>query len=126
MPDPFLQQFEEFDLDADMRDAEHTARFFGASLRRERNFVFLECKNQQGRTLVARIDCTGYPQKPPPFVFVNPSTHMPSANRADWPLHPARLYCRPIRLASPGCGHPKAPGVVPGKQDRSFLLECSL
>jgi len=51
--------------------------------------VFLECKNEQGRTLVARLDCTGYPHKPPRFVFVDPSTHMPSAKRADWPLEPA-------------------------------------
>lgn len=86
MPDPLLDKF---DFDADYSNCQRTASFYGATLRRDGAFVYIECGNLRGRTLLARIDCSGYPVRQPTFVFLNPSTKMVSANRAHWPTDPA-------------------------------------
>lgn len=82
MPDPFLQQG---NLESDYQKARCSAEFYGAGLWREDSFVFLECQNQQGQTLLARIDCHGYPETLPEVTFLDPSTKKPSQERMFWP-----------------------------------------
>jgi len=87
MPDPLLSLST---LAEDFAQAQRVAKWFGASLTCGNRFVFLECAGKDGRRLLARIDCSGYPQQPPLVEFLDPQESDrlragASKNRAHWP-----------------------------------------
>jgi hypothetical protein len=82
MPDPFLTQLE---FDSDYRNSEEIAVSYGAKIQHSGRLVFLYCKGAAG-WLLARIDCTNYPEKLPDVTFLNPSTRQPTAESRFWPV----------------------------------------
>jgi hypothetical protein len=82
MPDPLLTQP---DFEQDYQTSERIAEFYGVSIHRQNQLVFLDCRNEGSRVLHARIDCTNYPGKPPDVTFLNPLTRRPTTERHFWP-----------------------------------------
>lgn len=82
MPDPLL---EKRGLEIEYSKAQRSAAFYGAEIWREENFIFLKCKNQHQDTLLARIDCKGYPENPPDVTFLDPSTKLLTTDIKFWP-----------------------------------------
>jgi len=82
MPDPFLS---EYCFEREYVSSQRVGEFYGAKVWREGNFVFLQCGDQQQRTLLARIDCYGYPADLPEVTFLDPATMKPSTEKKFWP-----------------------------------------
>ena len=93
MPDPLLVKLR---FDADFERAASVARRFDADLSHRDLFVFLECRDMKGNALLGRIDCTGYPCRPPDVRFLNPADAKredasPSMDTGHWPTNPAPI-----------------------------------
>jgi len=87
MPDPLLSLST---LADDFAQAQRVAGWFRASLSRLNEIVFLEYAGSIGQSLLARIDCSGYPQQPPLVEFLDPAVPdrlraSGSRNAAHWP-----------------------------------------
>jgi hypothetical protein len=87
MPDPLLSLST---LADDFDQAQRVAGWFGASLSRVNEVVFLECSGSSGQSMLARIECSGYPQQPPLVEFLDPKVTDRlrmggSSNPAHWP-----------------------------------------
>ena len=87
MPDPLLSFST---LADDFAQPRRVAGWFGAFLGRQGDFILLECPGKDGQSMLARIDCTGYPQQPPLVEFLDPQAPDRlraggSRNRSHWP-----------------------------------------
>ena len=87
MPDPLLTEKE---LEVAFGRARTVAERFNVSLSCQGSFVFLECRDAAGGSMLARIDCEGYPMQPPDVAFLDPAVGKRvdapgSSDRAHWP-----------------------------------------
>lgn len=82
MPDPFLSDHY---FESEYVSSQRAGEFYGAAVWREGYYVFLQCRDRQQRTLLARIDCHGYPEELPEVTFLDPLTKKPSSDRKFWP-----------------------------------------
>ena len=121
MPDPLLGGLLSFE--ESLAHARRVAGWFGASLTHEGRLVFLECLGAQGRPLLARIDCEGYPAQPPLVEFLDPLAPdrikaCASDQRAHWPCSPGpiqrlgRFYLCLAGTRSHPLFHPRASSVI--------------
>ena len=90
MPDPLLA---ELGLYKEIERARKIARRYGAAVSAQEQFVFLETKDSAGRNILARIDCTGYPNQPLNAEFLDPqkgpeADAQASHNPEHWPKNP--------------------------------------
>ena len=69
MPDPLLAKLT---LHIEIKKAEKVALRHGAKLSNREQAVFLETLDATGHKMVARIDCSGYPDKPLDVEFLDP------------------------------------------------------
>lgn len=93
MPDPLLTMT---DFNEAFRRANDMAEHLGARLSRDGEQLFLECAGPRDQAMLARIDCTGYPMRPPDVRFLNPSVGhhrdaKPSPKASHWPARPAPM-----------------------------------
>ena len=89
MPDPLLTKL---GLHTEIERAEKVASRHGAKLSNREQAVFLETRNAKGHKMVARIDCSGYPDKPLDVEFLDPlgpiGPSVEASNQCNhWPMN---------------------------------------
>jgi hypothetical protein len=91
------------EFEAELAAAKRVAEFYGVNVARENRSVFLEFRTGQADPLVARLECTGYPQQPPDLVFLDPQTKAVSARKEHWPPNTSLIKRNgELRLCLPG------------------------